>query len=146
MLREELPEKIGRAIYKHIDPIDDLKLYVDGEVRDTNTVSEFVEIRYDGPFLRSSAKNQWMFEYDINLLVQTEAEKNLYALEKVCGKLLVLLSKDISIISEGVTIACSTLKTDFRQKLQINRFGRIESDIRILQATVEARHEFTLEV
>lgn len=146
LLNETLPEEIARAIFMHINEVTGLKIYIDGQDRDTNKFPEFVEVRYDGPFLRTAGKSSWLMEYDINLLVQTESGKNIYALEKVCGKLYAKLAQDISIISDGLTIACSTLKTDFRQKLQINRFGRIEPDINILQATVEARHEFSIEV
>ncbi len=144
MLSETLPEEIARAVFTHISTIP-IKIYIEGQDR-TDLFPEFIEIRYDGPFLRTAGKNSWLMEYDINLLVQTESGKNIYALEKVCGKLYVKLAQAIPIISSGITIACSTLKTDFRQKLQINRFGKIESDINVLQATVEARHEFNIEV
>lgn len=146
MLSETLPEEIARAVFLHISTVSNLKIYIDGQDRDTSKFPEFIEVRYDGPFLRTAGKDSWLLEYDINLLVQTEAGKNIYAIEKVCGKLYSKLTQDISIISSGSVIACSTLKTNFRQKLQINRFGRIEPDVNILQATVEARHEFNIEV
>lgn len=146
MLSETLPEEIARAVFTHVSTITNLKIYIDGQDRDTNKFPEFIEVRYDGPFLRSAGKDSWLLEYDINILVQTEAGKNLYAIEKVCGKLYAKLAQDIEIMSGGSIIACSTLKTDFRQKLQINRFGRIEPDVTVLQASVEARHEFSIEV
>lgn len=142
MLTEGLIEQISRSVYTHLDTISGVKVFIEGEARDTSKFTEFLELRMDGPWLRSSGSGTWLFEIDINVLIQTPSGKNLYALEKLAGKIYVLLVKDISITDE----VCSRLVTDKRQKLQINRFGQIEADVPVLQATVEARHEFTLEV
>lgn len=143
MLTEELIEQISRSVYTHItEGITGTKLYIEGEPRDTSKFTEFMEVRMDGPWLRSSGSGTWLFEFEMNVLIQTPSRDNLYALEKLAGKAFVVLAKDISITDK----TCSRLVTNNRQKLQLNRFGQIEADIPVLQGTVEARHEFTLEV
>lgn len=143
MLTEDLIEQISKSVYTYLtDGITETKLYIEGEPRDTSKFPEFMEIRMDGPWLRSSGSGTWLFEIDINVLIQTPSGDNLYALEKLAGKVIVLLAGDISITDE----TCSRLVTNNRQKLQFNRFGQIEADVPVLQGAVEARHEFTLEV
>jgi len=149
MLSKTLPKDISRSVFKHLVNTITIvpHIFIEGEKRNTSDFPRFIEIRLDGPWFSAGSKDSWMVEYEMNILIQAPASENLYDIEDICGDVYTELEKSINILDDmDVLIACSSLKTNFRQKLQINRFGQIEPTVPVLQATIEARHEFTIEV
>ena len=133
---------IESSIFKHLgDNVTEVsKIYIEGMVRDTNKVEEYLEFRMDGPWVEQK-QSGYVLEYDINVLVTLPQSKNLYRKADITGELMQILSGQISILDQTQTIVgCSKLKTDRRQKLQTNNFGIVKPASTLMQSTVEARH------
>ena len=129
-------------------------MFVEGAHRETESLTEFIEFRMDGPYFTETSKDYWHVYFEINIMLQTLlSETDLHAIHRLAGEVSAAFTEiPIYKYGEGVDdddsfIACAKLKQDKRkrERIQVNHFGQIEPETKLIQATVEGHYELYLD-
>ena len=140
---------LRRSVIKHFQAWEELPMYIEGDMRQTDQWDSWFELRMDGPWYeRLAGKDQWRLEFEINTLLVVNAKKNLYNIDTYSNTLAALMGQKIPIYSDeqaSVFVECSVPVYDRRQRLQVNKMGIIEPGTNLEQATIECRHSIELE-
>ncbi len=151
-INENWARWIMASLHKHFDDNrQGLILYVDGQIRDTRTESEYIEVRVDGPNFTEISKNNWKIFVEVNVLVSvTMDNKDLHRLVKYIG-IVSAAFIDIMIYKYGdgaSELGCMRLLQDTgtHERVQVSNFGVIDPAINLQQATVEGHYELLLEI
>lgn len=144
---------ITASIFKHIDSNrQGVRLYVEGEVRDTQKYPQWFEARVNGPLARPcGSMDEYIFDVDVDILCsQLFVDDSVYGLQKLLGIAQQILSKDIEIKRYGDGPCDDNTYVGWLQlkgKLtgpHVHDFGQIEDTTRISQGTVEAGYHLYL--
>ena len=140
---------ITASILKHVDRHrQDVPLYVEGQVRETQRGPRFLECRIDGPLQRPCAsKDEWAFDVSVDILCATTLDdKDIYPIQRMLGIASECLNKTILIKRYGddeSVVGCLILKGG-RGGIHAHDFGQIEATTKMIQGTVEANYEMYL--
>lgn len=157
--RAELYRNINRWIFasvtKHFKTnISVLQVYIEGFERDTQTVSDYVEIRMNGPELREVGKNYYHIFVEFNALVQSAVvDSDKHRVHTDVGKVTEAFYKAIPVYKYGdgpddddSFLGCLILLQEGNDVLTIAHHGRIAIDSPLMQATVEGHYEMYLDL
>lgn len=131
-----------------------ITMFTEGTHRDTELLPEFIEFRMDGPYFTQLNKNYWHCYFEINILLQaTMLDTDFHAIHRLAGTVAAAFTEiQIFKYGEGLDdddslIACANLKQDVRkrERIQINHFGQVEPETKLIQATVEGHYEMHLD-
>lgn len=154
MYNEQWPLWIMRSINKSFyASLAASNLYIEGMTRDTRTLEKFFELRVDGPKATEESKDYWKLEVIVNILVMVAKVDDQNNIEdQYIGLASAALSSAINVYRYGKT-AESILNDDSllgclkrMPVIEPHRFGIIEPDTAIIQATVEARYKMFISV
>lgn len=155
-LISNLPKWIQLSALKHFtDNISDLHTFVEGQERRTNQESDWCEIRVDGPWLKQLTRIDLEVYFEINVLVSTVIDPENFAKESInIGKVLVAFTTfniykyGNEVDDDSTLVGCFQMlpRDDLRERLEIARFGQIDPNLNLLQATVEGHYETILTV
>lgn len=142
------PRWIKSSIAKHFDDNKGARLlFIEGEERKTN-VAEWLELRIDGPYTKEIARDIFDITFEVNILIQVNANRDLYAVDRAIGDVMVMFAESILVkaYADGeASLGCLSLyKGDFDMALVTHQFGQVEPKTRLLQATVEGRYRIIL--
>lgn len=151
-LNQNLIRWIIASISKHFDDRrQGMTLFIEGQIRDTRTLKDFIELRIDGPYLTELSKGFWNVYIEINVLVQSAQDQtNYHRIYNSVGVVVAAFEQAISIFKygsgagdDGSLVGCMKLLGDkeARERIQVSHFGQVEPDIGIFQSTVEAHYE-----
>lgn len=142
-----IPRDIHRSVFKYIVANYTLTpVFIEGDTQRDKKVP-YVELRMDGPWLKPESKNLVHCSFDVNILIQVSIMDSLYKISEIGGALLNILYGSIDIVdSDDTQLGCATTNTDRRNSMQLNRYGLIDPQSEIMQATVEVRFDVTLEI
>lgn len=128
--------------------------HVEGGVRKTGKLDDFVEVRIDGPHSNEPSSGFYILRLEVNLLVQTnlEVDKNLYKHAERLGLCVNTLDAVIPVYKygsdaadDGTQIGCLTIVDEKpRDYVKVNDFGQLETNVRLRMASVEAHYEIEL--
>ena len=118
-----------------------IKMFVEGEYRDTQFDKEFVEVRFDGPAVSHEPSNFYRLTITVNVLLSTTMDGDTYRHHRLAGRVLNGFTKRIPFFGEGEdAIECLQLKS----KVRFNYFGQIDTVLKIEQSTVDADYTLSL--
>jgi hypothetical protein len=155
-VRNKLPLWVFASACKHfIDTIDDIPVYVEGQERNTTDLSDWCELRIDGPWIRDVSNSVIVVTAEINVLIGTAIDStNLYK-ESVNHTKIVPAFTDFCVYkygpsdnaeNDGSLIGTLILQPirEMSERLEIARFGQIDPAVRLLQSTIEGHFRMTL--
>ncbi len=146
---------VRASILKHFETNrQGVHLFIEGGDRDTSGNQNFAELRVDGPFLRENSKNCWDLTVEINVLIQGVLDKDdLYKIEEPIGIMCAAFHRNITVYKYGEgneddqsILGCLQILVNDSEGdgIMVSRFGQIEADTNIEQATVEAHYRMRL--
>lgn len=129
-----------------------LPLYLEGDERTKQDNAEFYELRIDGPFILQPQKDYYILDVEINVLVQSHMDtKRLYTIQEGVGQIVKAFTNAICVYKLGdylfddqTYVGALKLKTDIKERVDINYFGIIKEDTRLTQATVEGHYQMEI--
>lgn len=140
---------------KRIDAArQDVHLYIEGEVRNTQEHPQFFEGRIDGPLIRPcGSKDEYAFDVEVNILCTTVLdEKEIYHMQKLLGIASQILNTSIPVFKYGdlqgvddpeVFIGCLILKGGL-EGIHLHHFGQVDDKTQLMQGSGEAAYEMYL--
>ena len=159
MDRAELLRNINRWIFASVtehfnNNILDLHVYVEGFERTTRNVTDFVEIRMNGPDVREVSRNYFCMYVEFNALIQsTVVDSDKHRVHTDVGKVTEAFYKAIPVYKYGdgpddddSFLGCLILLQEGNDVLTIAHHGRIAIDSPLMQATVEGHYEMYLDL
>ena len=142
-----IPKDIHRSVFKYIVANYTMtSVFLEGDTQRDKKIP-YVELRMDGPWLKPESGGLVKASFDVNILIQVSIEDSLYKISEIGGALLNILYGTINIVeSDDTQLGCAKTNTDRRNSMQLNRYGLIDPQSEIMQATVEVRFDVTLEI
>lgn len=147
------PRWIAASIHKHfLTEVTSLPIYIEGEPRSQNTVTDYAELRFDGPYAHEDSRNQWILDVEINVLIGSiPDEKDTHRIYKNEGIIAAAMKPIIKVYKYGdginddnLLLGCLHIKQSFNQTIFIARFGQVDPKINLLQSTIEAHYKMEL--
>lgn len=138
------------SILKHFDAgKGDTSVFVEGFTLDTNELSDYLEVRVDGPYTREQVKEQWRLYFEVNILVvvKINPSADAYRINRLTGRATGLFIDGICVYKygngpddDGSLIGHLSLVPRANERIQVSHFGKIRPDTEILQASVEGHY------
>lgn len=131
-----------------------LPLYLEGDERTLQDEAEFYELRIDGPFILQPQKDLWYLDVEINVLVQSHMDaQQLYTIQNAVGQMVKAFSNTIcvykygddDVLDTGDLVGVLHLQRDLDETVDVNHFGIIREDTRLLQTTIEGHYRMEVE-
>jgi hypothetical protein len=144
---------IYSSINKHFnDRKSKYDLYIEGDERTQNDKAEFAELRIDGPFIVIPQKGLYLIDVEINILTQTHLDpRRHYKAQEMVGTFARAFTNLIEVhkygdgpLDDGSLLECLHLQRDLREAIDINYYGIIKEDIKIMQSTIEGHYRLEL--
>ena len=134
-----IPKWIKSSVLKYLSTqLSDVKIFTEGEPRDTSGLSQWLEIRLEGPHIFETVKSKYRYDIRVNILVSQIISNNLYEIETLIGKVLNIL-RDIPIYQYGdgsTFIDMLQLVQNNKIKVETYNFGQLNQDVKLLQASI----------
>lgn len=125
-------------------------LFVEGQERDTEDLKDFYELRVNGPDSVEVQKDVWNLYFEVNIIVQSIVDGlDLYRHRRLEGAIASKLTNiPIYDYDTDELIECAKILQDRkgRDLLEINNFGQIDPEKRIIQSCIEAHYMLRLTV
>lgn len=146
---QNIPRWLFASVSKHFDDRkQDEHLFIEGQDRLTNEETDWLELRMDGPFYREVSKGSHQFDIEVNVLVSSAMnEDDYHKIFKLVGVVIAAFTKTIDILKLGdggsddqSFLECARIRTENREAVIVSHFGQIDSDKRLIQATVEGHY------
>lgn len=154
MFNHNWPRWIAASVHKHFrTEVVGLHLFIEGQDRNTNTQKDYAELRVDGPYSHEDAKDQWVFDVEVNSLVcSIPDEMDTHRIYKNVGIMAAAMKPVIKVYKFGdgpddnpaELLGCLFIKQSFNQTIFISHFGQIDPKVELLQSTVEAHYKMEL--
>ena len=132
-----------------------LPLFIEGQIRNTRGVKDFIELRMDGPQFTEVSKGYVRIYGEINILVSSVMDdKDYHRIHENVG-IVASMFTDIVIFRYGnrtgddqTVYGCWKLIQNLakRQRVEIFHFGKVDAKNNIVQASVEGHYEMYKEV
>jgi len=143
-----LPKWIRASIAKHFqEGLKDIHLMLEGAPRQTNELTNWVELRVDGPYATKMSPTLWDYYMEINTLIMDKMdERDMYRIEKTKGILLELhtvipvFKFGNGVDDTGAFVGCLMPFFGKRDKIEVADFGILDVDTRIRVAQVEGHY------
>jgi len=143
------------SVSKHFDDRrQGLPMYIEGQHRDTREEEDYLELRMDGPTLREVSKGCWKLRIEVNVLISSVFnETDYHRPHQNAGIAQAAFTHTIPVYKYGdgpdddqSFVGCYTLSqsSTTRDFIELNHFGRIETNTPLVQATVEGHFIMTL--
>lgn len=132
-----------------------IPLFIEGQHRATRLEKDLFELRMDGPNLREVSKDCWILDIEFNILVQsTMSDSNYHRIHQSVGIAAAAFEPAISVFKFGNGIeddqsfvGCLQLlqNRESRDYVEINHFGQIDVQTKLMQASVEGHYKMVLQ-
>jgi hypothetical protein len=142
-----IPKNIHRSMFEFINSgYTETEVFLEGDTQRDQTIP-FIEVRMDGPKVKHLSGGEVYCTFECNILIQVSIANNLYTISDICGTLLELLANGFNILDQnGTVLGCARVDKERRRGMEINRYGLIDPQSELMQATVEIGFDVTLEV
>lgn len=156
MLSPNIDRWVFASISAHFDSLrSGLPMFIEGQVRDTLAMKEFIELRVDGPYRTEVSKGYWKLYVEINVLCQHTMEDDYHRMRQITGIVAAIFTDCISVYKYGPDAVVDDqsyigmlkrLDNDKgRNNLQTSHFGQVDPVNHLEQATVESHYVMFLE-
>lgn len=146
---QNIPRWMFASVSKHFDALKQSEhLFIEGQDRLTNKQTDWLELRMDGPSHKEVSKGCHQFDIEVNVLVSsTMNETDYHKIFKLVGVAAAAFTNKIDILKLGngvsdddTLLECARIRLENRELIQISHFGQIDTDKRLVQATVEGHY------
>jgi len=119
------------------------------EKSNAKNVTDWVEQRWNGPFIKEHSRNLFCLDIEINFVVNSVVNRqDTYTHKQIVGIVMSSLVNNISVFKfgdgvdddEDVLLGCLQLRVDNKSGIFTNYFGRTQDAVEIEQSTVEASY------
>lgn len=160
MLSPNIDRWIFASVSKHFNDLrGTIPLFIEGMLRETNKLQEFIELRIDGPYYTEICKQTWKVYIEINVLCQCAMNsQNFHRMRQLTGNVMAMFSPCIPVCKYGLGVdddGTSGLESigalvrmdeeQGRNNLQVTQFGQVDPVNQLEQASVEAHYSMLLE-
>jgi len=156
-MNQNWPRWVKASVSQHFDDRrQGLKMYIEGQPRDTRKDKDFIELRMDGPQFTEVSKDYWRIYGEVNILVTSVMDNEDYH----------RIDRNVGIVAAAFTTirlfkygadnppddqtqwACWDLLQDSgkRQRIDIFHFGQVDVKDEVMQASVEGHYEVFVKV
>ena len=154
-LDQNLTRWIIASVSQHfMDRRQGLTVFMEGQVRDTRTLKDFLELRVDGPSMTELSKGYWRVFIEINVLVQSAQDNaDYHRIYESVGIAAAAFTGTLSIYKYGdkagdddSLVGCMQLQGDRSktERIQISHFGQVEPETGVFQSSVEGHYAVNL--
>jgi len=127
-------------------------LYIEGDRRTLQEETEFAELRIDGPVIHIPQKDCYILEVQINILCATHVDpRQHYRTQEMVGVFARAFRNNIPVYKYGdgpldddSLIGCFKMMQGSGESLDINYFGVIASNTKIVQTSIEGHYRLEL--
>jgi hypothetical protein len=149
------PRWIAASLARHFDAeltLAGLPMYLEGQDRRTDRLTDYAEFRYTGPRITELSKDYWQLDVDVDVLVVSKtSDSNIYTPEAGVGVVLAAFTPDIPVFRYGKgpqddpddQLGCLRMVPQTGGVLVTN-FGPPKDQVRLRQASVEATYRMNL--
>lgn len=131
--------------------------FTEGFQRKTENLTQWFEIRTDGPYWDEKTRGEYHGDVEVNILItQKEGTGNAYDVHTLVGRIQGMFVYKIPVYklgeltddpeNDGCFIGYLTLIHGRREAIKTSFFGKVRPDTAILQATVEGHYRLHLTV
>lgn len=128
------------------------ELYMEGDLREEQINTELAELRIDGPEIFRPSKGTFYLELQINVLCQTHLDpRQHYTAQRMVGIFTKIFTNTIPInkygtgpFDNGSLLGCLHLLGGGGEAVDVNYFGIIQSDTKLLQTSIEGHYRLEL--
>ncbi len=113
--------------------------FLEGTKRDTDTKSNFIEFRMQGPRVTEVSNNFYRLDLEINILYSVAISGDFHLPYRIVGKISETMG-DICIYKWGDDDTFLSVLTLKRQPVIVSHFGQARADTEIVQGTVEGSY------
>ena len=153
MYNENWNRWILASIYKYFEDNKSIPMFVEADERETDKVSQYFELRVDGPISKEINKNYFHLTLDIGTLICSIIDKRkLYTQATNSGKIAGLMIRCIPIYkyggetgdNESLVFQITRKDGGRRDGIEIKHIGQVEPSIPLNRSIVEAKYEVKL--
>lgn len=141
---------IKASTARHFKPTD-IPYFVEGFERTTESQSEWVEFRIDGPYVKEMTRGSWKLNVEINLLISVPGGKDAYRIERIEGDVTKHFLDCIEVYKlgqdeadDGTLLGCFKMIQTGRDKIIVTNFGKLKPDVNLYQKSIEAHYQMFL--
>lgn len=156
MLSPHIDRWIFASVSKHFDDHrGTTPLFVEGMLRQTNKLAEFMELRIDGPYYTEISKGLWKVYIEINILIQAAMnQQNFHRMRQLTGNVMAIFEPCIPVYKYGTesyddsSLVGGLQRMDEeagRNNMQVSQFGQVDPVNQLEQASVEAHYVVLVE-
>ena len=128
------------------------ELYLEGDKRTQQDEVEFAELRIDGPSIKRLARSCFYLNVEINVLCATHLDpRHHYTAQKMVGIFTKIFTNNIPVYKYGdgpfddsSLLGCFRLLGGGGEAVDVNYFGIIKSDTKLLQTSIEGHYRLEL--
>lgn len=151
-MNANIPRWVIASVLKHFNTYKStMGMYFEGQRVENKPEANYFEVRIDGPSERSSSNSELII-FEINILVSAKADVgDIYQIYRNVGVVASAFHNTIEVFKYGTggeddesSLGCLQLYSQGHGDLQIVHFGRINSQIPLIQATVEGHYQLNL--
>lgn len=148
-LIDQLPKWIQLSVRKQfVERTQNAKVFFEELAKRYNTIPEYVELRIDGPYVKTiGSRNEMEAVIEVNaLLTSAFNEQDTMGLYKLAGIVIAAFVQDFCIYKLGPETSddksyFETLQLITDDNVEMSNFGQIDSTNKIYQASVEAHYK-----
>ncbi len=131
-------------IFKTMADAYPVHMFLEGTKRQTDTKSNFIEFRMQGPRITEISNGYYRLDLEINILYSIAISDDFHLPYKLAGKIIETMG-DICVYRYNDGDALLGVLTLKRQPVLVNHFGQARADTEVLQGTVEGSYVIFLE-
>ena len=157
MLSHKYSLWILKSINLHFAGLLNRHVYYEGANRDTESLSEWFEVRIDGPSIKQLTRGQFRANVEVNILcIAVNGPNRMYLLRQMLAEAAEAMKTDILIKRYGdinedpdndrSLIGCLELLKTPKDDIDIAYFGRVQPQTEMQQGSAEARYRIYLGV
>lgn len=147
-MKPEYVKYIIKSINQHCQsrlPVD-ARIFYTGQFMPELSGTRY-EIRISGPAYKALGKNNEYIYVELNILCTAALNAEMYVLEYMLGEATKCMTDVIHVTDDdGVFLFCLELMQSRRRddRVQVRRFGQIDSAVPVLQGSVEGHYDTTI--
>lgn len=156
LTKRHITRWINASVNQHFDSLigNILPIYVEGDTRDTRSLTDYLEIRIDGPRIKEFSRGWFEIYAEINIVITSKIDdKQLYRIHTDIGVVLEAMDRKIPLyrLGNGVDddqtlIGCFKLISDSRNSLDVIQLGRKLKETPLMTAIVEGHYDMKIEM
>lgn len=147
MLEHQLVRWVKASINTHFYNLrQGVHLHLEGRKRQTEGLSEWYELRVDGPIVICTTKKKFKLECIINILINVALQNNIHRIDELTGRVENMFTRCIPVYRYGPSTDPENDNSFIshlvqRSELDIVNFGELKNQVELTQMTLEQEYD-----